>query len=360
MLAARLGRTALAALAVMLMAAGCKSTGPQFNPRAEKAVTGTNALLSAAAGAKQLSPDLLKPSTEPFRLGPGDRLEIEIIGDPSSRAVTVVGPDGKIYYSFLNGLDVWGLTLGEVKAQIEKEMSAFIVSPPPQAGLILRGIESRRVWLLGRLNSAGVYPIASPTTLLESIAMAGGTLSTPGSMEDLADLQKSFVLREGQMLPVDFQGLLQKGDMSQNIYLQPDDFVYLPSAAAREVHVLGAVRMPQSVPLRGAPTLVAAVASAGGTIKDAYVSHVAIVRGSLSNPQIAIVDMKDIATGKATDVRLEGSDIVYVPFSPYRALTKYLDLITTTFVRAVAINEGARAVSRNPATVGVSIGLGVQ
>jgi polysaccharide biosynthesis/export protein len=80
------------------------------------------------------------------------------------------------------------------------------------------------------------------------------------------------------------------------------------------------------------------------------------VRGSLAKPQIAIVNFEDIIKGKATDVILEPRDIVYVPLSPYRHLTKYADLIVTTFVRAIAINEGARAGgSTTPA--GVSIGV---
>jgi hypothetical protein len=62
--------------------------------------------------------------------------------------------------------------------------------------------------------------------------------------------------------------------------------------------------------------------------------------------------------GKAPDVLLEPGDIVYVPFTPYRTLVKYADLIVKSFVQTIAINEGARAVSRNVNPVGVNIGVG--
>jgi protein involved in polysaccharide export with SLBB domain len=52
---------------------------------------------------------------------------------------------------------------------------------------------------------------------------------------------------------VDFQRLLEQGDMSQNIYLQPDDFVYVPSGAAREVYLFGAVRNPRAMALSETP-----------------------------------------------------------------------------------------------------------
>ena len=144
--------------------------------------------------------------------------------------------------------------------------------------------------------------------------------------------------------------------MSQNIYLQPDDFVYFPSSVSRDIYVLGAVRTPKAVP-RQHNTLIGAIAEAGGPIKNAYLSQVAIVRGSLDSPKIAVLNYNEIITGKAPNVLLEPRDIVYVPYSPYRFLTKYLDLILLTFVRAVAINEGARAAEPGSAPAGVSIGI---
>jgi protein involved in polysaccharide export with SLBB domain len=253
-------------------------------------------------------------------------------------------------------MDVWGLTLDEAKAQLEGALKQYLTSP--QVSIQLRGIDSTHVWVLGRVANPGIYPMPAPMTVLEAIAIAGGTLSSSasGTTEDLADLANSFIVRNGERLPVDIERLLRDGDMSQNIYLQPDDFLYFPSASSRDIYVLGAVRAPKAIP-RQHNTIVAAIADAGGPIKNAYLTHVAIVRGSLENPKIAVIDYEQIVRGKAPNVLLEPRDIVYVPFSPYRFLTKYLDLILRTFVRAVAINEGARAAVPGAAPAGISIGV---
>src|SRR6185295_3233086 len=95
----------------------------------------------------------------------------------------------------------------------------------------------------------------------------------------------------------------------------------------------------------------------GPFTKDAYLSHVAIVRGSLAEPQIAVVDYGDILKGKATDVRLEPGDIVYVPNSPYTNLKRYLNMILNTFATTVAANEGVRAAG-GEVGVGVSVPVG--
>jgi hypothetical protein len=60
---------------------------------------------------------------------------------------------------------------------------------------------------------------------------------------------------------------------------------------------------------------------------------------------------------------LQPYDIVYVPFSPYRYLWKYVELAVNTFVSASAINAGSRLV--NEPTVGgagvfIPVGSGVQ
>ena len=52
---------------------------------------------------------MLNPSTDPYRLGPGDIIDIEVIGESKSQVVLGVGPDGKIYYSLLPGTSVWGV-----------------------------------------------------------------------------------------------------------------------------------------------------------------------------------------------------------------------------------------------------------
>jgi polysaccharide export outer membrane protein len=351
------------ALALVCLA-GCQHPGPRFDPYSNTA--GLTLDMQSVSLTNKIDPGWLKPPTDPFTLGPGDRLEIELVDDITSRTISMVGPDGKIYFSLLPGIDVWGLTLPQAQARLEKELTQFY-KQQPRVALTLRGVESRRVWLLGRLQAPGVYYMTNSPTLLEAVALAGGTLSYAGTRDlsasattdEIADLRRSFIIRQGHILPVDFERLISQGDLSQNIYLEPDDFIYFPPATARQVYVIGAVGQPRAVPYREGMTMVSAISDSFGTVKDAYVSHVAVVRGSLSEPRIALVDYREVIKGTARDVVLEPNDIVYVPYAPYRYLEKYAELIVNTFVSSVAINEGIRAVGQ-PAngTAGVFIPVG--
>ena len=131
----------------------------------------------------------------------------------------------------------------------------------------------------------------------------------------------------------------------------------IPSLRSAQVHILGAVLQPRSERTAGSLTIIQAIALAGGTVPDACLPNVAILRGSLAHPQIAIVAVDQVLHGKAPDVRLEPGDIVYVPYKPQRVLVRYVNLILDTFVRTVGVNEGAYVISgkSTPITIGVNL-----
>jgi polysaccharide biosynthesis/export protein len=354
------------ALVTLILLSGCQSSrGPQFDAHADtKAKLGRVDKFHTVSKSSSVSPEFLQPGTKAHTLGPGDRLEIEMVGQPESRQTLTVGPDGRIYYDLLPGIDVWGLTPSQAKFRIEKEMSQY-VKASPQVHVTLRGVESKKVWILGRVGSPGVYSLAGPTTLLEAVTLAGGPASSTASTGDtgtgigeLADLNKAFVMRRGQIIPVDFKRLLKEGDVSQNIYVQPDDFIYFPTAVARNIYVMGAVGTPRILRYRDNMSLVSAVAGAGGSVQYAHLREVAVVRGSLANPKVAIVDFEDIIKGRHSDVLLEPSDIVYVPYTPFQSVARYADVILNTFARTIGANEGALFVDPDARPVGTSVSVG--
>ena len=319
-----------------------------------------------------VDPSLSRHPEFEYWLGPGDVLDIEVLGDVNTRATTIVGPDGKIYFYLLPGIDVWGLTLSATRERIVQEMQTLIREQQP-VSLTLRKSESQRIWLLGRLNKPGIFTMGAPITLLEALSEAGGPatggasastqrpsgISSPRDARgEAADLDRAFILREGRMLSVDFNRLLHEGDMTHNVYLRPNDFIYLPSAMSRNVHVLGAVERPRALDYVNQLTLLQAVSQAGGVLRPgAHVSQVAIVRGSLTRSRVAVVDMRPILAGQAPDIALEAKDIVFVPQTPYRELRHYVDLILDTYVRTVGVTEGARAVEGQAQPLGVTLPL---
>jgi polysaccharide biosynthesis/export protein len=341
-------------LSVAVGLSGCAHLGPRFDPRAANAEGG---LAFETLGQGALPAEWRRPPAGAFRLGPGDKVEIEILQVEGTRQDCVVMPDGFIYFHTLGALKAGGMSLPELKARIVAGLKEFYRSP--QVAITLRGVSSQRVWVLGRVNTPGLYPIENPMTVLEAISRAGGLASSrfSGTTEELADLRHSFLVRGGVFTPVDFYKLLREGDLSQNIYLQNGDYIYLPSALSQEVYVLGAVKQPKAIGFSDQITLVSAVAGARGLLPNAYVQRIVIVRGSLSQPSVATVNLNEIMSGKQPDVALQPRDIVWIPNSPWERLEQYTTSIINNFVRTVAANEGGRAANETATPVQSNISI---
>jgi protein involved in polysaccharide export with SLBB domain len=345
---------------LLILGVGCKSTGPRFDPYLLPGQLpggyDSNVVFTTLQSTNQVDPDLLAPPEDFYRLGPGDVIDIEVVGDPQSPASVLVGPDGKAYYSILPGMLVWGLTLAETTELLETSLEEYILVRP-EVSVTLRTVASQRIWILGNVQQPGVYLLDIPRTILEAVSGAGGVVTIAGNSQELGDLANSFIMRDGQLLPIDMERLFHLGDLSQNIYLQPGDYIYIRPAVAREIYVLGAVLYPNVVPHGAKASVVSAIASVGGPVRYAYLQRVAVIRGSISNPSIAIVNYQAMIKGKAPDVHLQPGDIVYVPFVPWQKLLQFGEVILNEFVRTVALNEGIRA-GGGTGTVNVSVSGG--
>jgi protein involved in polysaccharide export with SLBB domain len=161
-------------------------------------------------------------------------------------------------------------------------------------------------------------------------------------------------LRNGKLLPVDFERLLKHGDLSQNIYLAPDDFVFVRPADVPSVYVLGAVAAPTVLPYTRDLSVAEAILKAGGPQKYAQQNRIVILRGGLTRPRMAQVDYQSIVKGKTRNVRLEPGDILYVSYWPFRQVAQLVEDVLQQFVQTIAVNEGSYLGSGNTTPVGVT------
>lgn len=308
--------------------------------RVNLAVTRTNRSFSAS------HPSQRAAWQQRLTLGPGDTVNIMLFGDPrSAKRDMPIGPDGRITFLQAEDIMATGLTIDELRETLDKELGKFYNSPRT---IITPGIySSKKYYMLGSVTRKGVFTLNRPTSLIEAIAQAGG-LET-GLFEqntvELTDLSHSFMIRDGKRFPVDFEQLFQRGDLSQNIALEPNDYVFFASAAANQIFVVGAVGSgrggagsgPGVVPYTPNANIISAITSRGGFADKAYQSRVLVVRGSLNKPECIIVDAKSILAGEKPNFRLEPKDIVYVSRRPWARLEEILDTAITSFLQSAVV-----------------------
>jgi protein involved in polysaccharide export with SLBB domain len=154
---------------------------------------------------------------------------------------------------------------------------------------------------------------------------------------EAADFSHSFLSRQGQRVPVDFERLFMHGDLSQNVALEPGDYLYFPAVSSGQIFVLGAVGSPGPVPLDSDVSALSAIASRGGFTERAWKAHVLVVRGSMDHLVTFTVDVANALSGNAPNLALEPGDLVYVSDRPWFRGEELLDEAASAFVESAVI-----------------------
>lgn len=274
-----------------------------------------------------------------YELGPGDVINFSLFGRPElDRPGFRIAPDGTVSYLQAQNIKVAGLTLDEARLAIEKGLTSNFRSP--RVIITPQEVGSKRFTILGKVVNKGVVTLERPITLVEAIANAGGieTGLFEQNTVELADLERSFISRNGQRLPVDFRRLLHDGDMSRNIEIEPNDFIYVASTISNDYYVLGAVANPGVQGLTPDASVVSAISRRGGLNERAWPDRVLVVRGSFDKPQTFIVNVKDILAAKEKDFKLQPKDIVYIADRPWAVAEDILKLALSAFVTSATSN----------------------
>src|SRR5687768_2521712 len=197
------------------------------------------------------SPAQLADWQKRLTLGPGDVMTISLYEQPeSARANVTVGPDGRLSYLQARDVMASGRTVDELREHLENELLK-VYRPPLRVVVQPTAYNSKKYYMLGNVTAKGVFPLDRPITLLEAIARARGFTTVAQGRNTLmqADLTRSFLIRKDpsgsfSRVPVDFEGLFLHGDLTQNIGLAPDDYLYFPGADVRDLYVFGEVVAP--------------------------------------------------------------------------------------------------------------------
>ena len=269
-------------------------------------------------------------------VGPGDVVTFGLFDHPELTITEVaIAPDGMVNYLEATNVLATGLTIDELRAKLDQELGNYRRAPRTMITPI--AFRSKKYYMLGKVMTKGVYTLDRPMTVLEAIARAHGLENgmVDRNVIDLADFQRSFLMRGGKRIPLNFEKLFQDGDLSQNMAIEPGDYIYFPSTNVKDVYVVGEVRLPGTVIYHPSLTIIGAISARGGYTDRAFKARVLVVRGSINHPETFAVDTHAILDGKAPDFRLRAKDIIYVNSRPFILVEELADLATTAFIQSL-------------------------
>ncbi|PYM92508.1 MAG: hypothetical protein DME04_14980 [Candidatus Rokuibacteriota bacterium] len=257
-------------------------------------------------------------TTAPAAAGPGeytigidDVLHVIVWDNKELEQDVIVRPDGKISYPLAGEIHAQGLTVPKLTEILKERLGASVKNP--NVSVMVKEIRSFRVYFVGKVAKAGVYPIKAGTPLLQALTLAGGTA-------DGADLPSAYIIRGETKIPVDLRRLIQEGDLSRNLKLETEDTIVVPEIVIgsnpqeildRRIYLLGKVVKPGVYTLKQDTPLLHALFLAGGVAEGADMAAAFVMRGGQKIP----VDLwRLIQKGDVTqNLMIKHEDTIVVP-----------------------------------------------
>lgn len=181
------------------------------------------AQVPADARAAPTSSTVMAVDPSSYRVGPEDVLEISVWREDTLKKEALVRPDGGISYPLIGEVQAAGRTVAQIREEIAKRLDKFIPDPVVTVTILKTG--SQRVYVIGKVNKPGEFPVGRYVDVLQALSMAGGL--TP-----FADSSNIRVMRrDGErqiVLPFEYGAVVRGQKLEENVQLRAGDVVVVP------------------------------------------------------------------------------------------------------------------------------------
>jgi polysaccharide export outer membrane protein len=180
------------------------------------------ALATAQSQASATSADVV-PVTGDYLIGPEDVLGILFWREPDFSGDVPVRPDGRITLPLIGDLVAAGVAPAILREQIQAAATKFLTDP--NVTVVVRQINSRKVFITGEVARPGAYPLTGPRSVMQLISLAGGV--TPFAKTDSISILRQ---EQGRTRAFNFnyKDVAQGRNVQQNIQLEPGDTIVVP------------------------------------------------------------------------------------------------------------------------------------
>jgi polysaccharide biosynthesis/export protein len=174
-------------------------------------------------------------SAAAYRLRAGDQLTTRFFFNPQLDQNTVVRPDGKVALKLVGELQALGKSAGELSADITRAYAPLFNKST--AVVIVREMSSYRAFTSGELNNPGQLDLISgPRTVLESLAASGG-VTEQGTLSHVYLIRRLPNQQYPMIADLNLKDALSGEDLTQDVELMPDDFVFVPTSGAANLNL---------------------------------------------------------------------------------------------------------------------------
>jgi polysaccharide export outer membrane protein len=163
------------------------------------------------------------PQEASYLIQPGDLLQIMVWKEPDLQQEVVVRPDGGVSFPLSGDLQAAGKTAEAMRDELRERLLKYIDDPVVTVSVKIAN--GNRIYVAGKVNRPGEFPLVRPTDVMQALALAGG--ATP-----FAEVNNIRVLRRegsGQIvLRFRYDEVSRGRHLEQNVLLKSGDTVVVP------------------------------------------------------------------------------------------------------------------------------------
>jgi polysaccharide export outer membrane protein len=160
-------------------------------------------------------------ANDEYRLGPGDKLRIEVYKDTQLSQSLQVRPDGKITLPLVGDFMATGKTPIELRDALTTSLKEYVTNPV--VTVIVVEAVAAQVYVIGEVTNPGTLVMQGPMTVLQALAQVGG-------LREFADRDDIRILRKTATgtRTIDFDYKKAVKAEIEPVFLQPGDTVVVP------------------------------------------------------------------------------------------------------------------------------------
>lgn len=164
------------------------------------------------------------PARDPYRVNPGDVLQISVWKEQDLQRELLVNPDGHFAFPLAGDMVAEGKTVEQIRKELADKLSRFI--PDVVVTVAALQLNGNKVYVLGQVNRPGEFIMNRATDVMQAIGIAGG-LNTFADQDEIRILRRG---EQGSQIAIPFKySDVQKGEkLDQNIVLRAGDTVIVP------------------------------------------------------------------------------------------------------------------------------------
>lgn len=267
-------------------------------------------------------------------IGPGDLVHVQVFETPELDETARVSDSGDLPLILGGTVHLASLNPTEAARVVERALVQAKIMYQPRVLVTVAQYATQTVSVFGQVKTAGSYPISTPRSVLDVLALAGG-------LTDLSD-RHIFIERHTthEMVPYYVANRVSDVSSGAGLLIYPGDRITVPLAGI--VYVLGDVTKAGGFPMtdnQSSLTALEAVSLAGGTLPSAVPSHAVLVRRAGDGGYTRLpLQLSQMQKGKRADFPLQAGDILYIPFSYLRNAVVNLNSVLSAAASGVIYN----------------------